>query len=406
MDTILIVDDEASVRATLSEWLADSTWELEVLIASDAASALELASRQSIDLAILDWNLGAGLNGLQLLEDLHEFQRELVAILITGYAHKATPLDALRLGVRDYLDKNHELNRERFLTAVRKQLDWMRPLKRERLIHQQMQRFRAVVAEALPRLETASVLHQESINLDQIVSNLMNLAMKLTGATAGLLIVRQFTAQNTEPEQLQLYDQTGRKLNESKSLRFAQSLAAAIGTLAPEPLMTSLSSAMDLSSVLLIPAESSHQHMIGIALHSSPSLTVVLELFDKAGKDTAFQPRDRGLLIAWQPMASVLLRMVLGERESQKMLYETLQAALQESDQFAGQLQNAASAASQVFTSHVKQAGGVEGNQVDQWAEMLQRLTQRYGPDVVDRMMLLLGQVEGLLEHVTHLPAS
>ena len=88
MDTILIVEDEASVRATLTDWLKDSKLDIEVIVASDAASALEQAGRQAIDLAILDWNLGAGLNGLQLLEDLHEFQRELVAILVTVLARR------------------------------------------------------------------------------------------------------------------------------------------------------------------------------------------------------------------------------------------------------------------------------------------------------------------------------
>src|SRR5690349_22684333 len=141
METVLIVEDEASVRATLQDWLRAGNLGIEVLVASDAAEALHLASRQPIDLAILDWNLGAGLNGLQLLEDLHEFQRDVVAILVTGYAHKATPLDALRLGVRDYLDKNHDFTRDRFLAAVRKQLERIRPLKRERQFQAQLERF-------------------------------------------------------------------------------------------------------------------------------------------------------------------------------------------------------------------------------------------------------------------------
>ena len=36
---------------------------------------------------------------------------------------EATPLDAMRMGVRDYLDKNHDLNRGSFLQAVRRQLE-------------------------------------------------------------------------------------------------------------------------------------------------------------------------------------------------------------------------------------------------------------------------------------------
>lgn len=407
MDTILIVEDEASVRATLTDWLKDSKLDIEVIVASDAASALEQAGRQAIDLAILDWNLGAGLNGLQLLEDLHEFQRELVAILVTGYAHKATPLDALRLGVRDYLDKSHELTRDRFLASVRKQLDRIRPLKRERLIHHQLERFRAVVREALPRLETASVLQQDGVTLDQLVAGLLRFVHKMTSASAGLLFVRQFIAQNAVPEQLLVYNLEGRRQINLENLRYAQSLAAAISSMAPDAFMASLSATHHLSSVLLNSDEAKHQQMLGITLHSSPSLTVVLELFDKQGSSSAFLPSDRELLMAWQPVASVLLKLVLGERESQKMLYETLEAALKESEQFAGTLKEsgASHAASQVFTSKVVQAGTVAGTHIDEWAQILQRLSQRYGSSAVDRILTVLKSVEDLLQDVTHLPS-
>ncbi|HQR42339.1 MAG TPA: response regulator [Gemmatales bacterium] len=407
MDTILIVEDEVSVRTTLSEWLAGSKLPVEVLVAGDAAAALQLAGRQAIDLAILDWNLGAGLNGLQLLEDLHEFQRELIAILVTGYAHKATPLDALRLGVRDYLDKNHDLTREKFLTSVKKQLERIQPLKRERLIHQQLDRFRAVVAEALPRLETASVLQQEGVHLEQIVGQFMQFALQLTGASSGLLVVRQFVAQHAEPEQLLVYDHTGQRMT-TQPVAYSQSLAAAIASLAPAPLATSLAATRQLSNVALSPQEAKHQQLLGMALHVSPSLTVVLELFDRQSSGL-FQKEDSERLTAWQPLASVLLKLLLGERASQKMLYDTLQAALQESEQFVGNLKasgTARVAASQVFTSQVKSAGQVSGGQVDQWAELLQRLTQQYGPAAVERVMKMLQQVEGLLHDVTQVPAN
>src|SRR4051794_19105102 len=131
-ETILIVDDEESVRQTFREWLAGVG---TVLTAADAEEALQLANRQPIDLAILDWNLGAGDDGLQLLQDLAVFHPDVVAILVTGYANQATPLDAMRMGVRDYLDKNHDLTRDTFLRAVRRQLDAIRPARRARRLH-------------------------------------------------------------------------------------------------------------------------------------------------------------------------------------------------------------------------------------------------------------------------------
>src|SRR5580765_6510784 len=144
-ETILIVDDEESVRRTFHDWLAGSGIDCDVHSVSTAEAALLFANQNSIDLAILDWNLGSGSDGLQLLEDLVEFHPDVVAILVTGFAHQATPLDALRMGVRDYLDKSTDLNRETFLAAVRGQLDRIRPAKRQRALNRSLAEFREVV---------------------------------------------------------------------------------------------------------------------------------------------------------------------------------------------------------------------------------------------------------------------
>ena len=114
-ETILIVDDEEPVRQTFREWLEGADLDCLILSAADAEAALVQANQHTIDLAILDWNLGAGNDGLQLLEDLYLFNPDVVAIMVTGFAHQATPLDAMRMGVRDYLDKNQDLNRATFL---------------------------------------------------------------------------------------------------------------------------------------------------------------------------------------------------------------------------------------------------------------------------------------------------
>jgi len=89
-ETILIVDDEQAVRKTFQEWLEGADLGCRILGVEDAEAALQQANRHSIDLAILDWNLGAGNDGLQLLEDLYLFNPDVVAIMVTGYAHQAT----------------------------------------------------------------------------------------------------------------------------------------------------------------------------------------------------------------------------------------------------------------------------------------------------------------------------
>src|SRR5207249_8539258 len=133
--------------------------ECAILTAHDAESALHLANQQTIDLAILDWALGAGDDGLQLLQDLYEFNPHVVAIMVTGYANQATPLDAMRMGVRDYLDKNQDLNKDTFLHAVRRQLEHIRPAKRERLLHESLAAFRETVEKIGPPVQSAAAVN-------------------------------------------------------------------------------------------------------------------------------------------------------------------------------------------------------------------------------------------------------
>src|SRR5580698_6468229 len=154
-ESILIVDDEESVRRTFLEWVKTGGLDCDVEAVADAEAALVYANRHTVDLAILDWNLGQGADGLQLLQDLREFHPDIVAIMVTGFAHQATPLHALRMGVRDYLDKNQDLNRETFLAAVRRQLKTILPVKKRRQLANTLFAFRAAVEKVLPLVQSA-----------------------------------------------------------------------------------------------------------------------------------------------------------------------------------------------------------------------------------------------------------
>src|SRR4051794_31757418 len=188
-DTVLIVDDEEPVRRTFQEWLTSARLNVRVFAVGDAESALLVANEHAVDLAVLDWNLGSGSDGLRLLEDLVEFRPDVVAILVTGFAHQATPLDALRMGVRDYLDKNQDLNRDTFLAAVRKQLDRIIPAKRQRELHQSLAAFRSTVEKVVPLVQSAAALN-DPVPLPQAVASLCRFLIQATGARDGVLVLR------------------------------------------------------------------------------------------------------------------------------------------------------------------------------------------------------------------------
>src|SRR5580692_797320 len=196
-DTVLIVDDEESVRRTFQEWLAGSGLGARVFAAGDAESALRIANEHPIDLAVLDWNLGSGSDGLRLLEDLVEFHPDIVAILVTGFAHQATPLDALRMGVRDYLDKNQDLNRDTFINAVRRQLVRIVPAKRQREFTNSLLAFREAVEKVLPLVQSSAVLN-DPVPLPDAIRGLFRFLMRSTQATDGVMLGRHVAEDGTE----------------------------------------------------------------------------------------------------------------------------------------------------------------------------------------------------------------
>jgi two-component system nitrogen regulation response regulator NtrX len=243
-ETILIVDDEELVRRTFREWLQGADPDCELVEAWDAESALQIASQRSIDLAILDWNLGAGNNGLQLLEDLRVFCPEVVAILVTGYAHQATPLDALRMGVRDYLDKNRDLRRETLLAVVRRQLEQIRPAKRERQHLERVRQFQQALEAIVPLVQTTSDL-SSGIAPSESLRALLQFAQDIFQTRHGVLLVRnsKMEASNASSDSsavraqsnsdrahvpdfsVDLLDMEGRRL-ETANVPFAETLAA------------------------------------------------------------------------------------------------------------------------------------------------------------------------------------
>src|SRR5262245_52857071 len=238
IDTILIVDDEESVRKTFREWLESGELGCKLLTAADAESALRLANQQTVDLAILDWNLGAGNDGLRLLEDLYLFNRDVVAIMITGFAHQATPLDALRMGVRDYFDKNQHLDRDTFLTAVRRQLARIRPAKRERFLHQTLIAFREAVEKVLPLVESAARLN-DPVPLPDAIRSMFRFLLQMTRAKDGVLFVRSYDPARQPPEICRVFDASGGSLD-ADLVPFARSVAGTVLTLQEPYAMTRL----------------------------------------------------------------------------------------------------------------------------------------------------------------------
>ena len=300
-----------------------------ILAAADAESALLQANQTTIDLAILDWNLGAGNDGLQLLEDLAVFNPDVVAIMVTGYAQEATPLDAMRMGVRDYLDKNQDLNRDTFLKAVKRQLERIRPAWRERRLHQSLVAFRSAVEKVLPLVQAAAALH-DPVPLPAAIGNLFRFLLRTTACAMACCSSAATTLMRTPAEICRVYDRNGEALM-TVLVPFARSLAASVVSRQEACVMNSLASAAGLGE--LQPFEQNRRSLLAAPLNVGSGLQAVLELFDKEGD--GFTEADRRLASAVAEFGAEMLRQALAERQTHQVLFDAVAAALGASDSVA-----------------------------------------------------------------------
>ncbi len=102
MEKILIVDDEAFIRENLERILAEDGYHL--ISTDNGEEAIRLAGEEEIDLVLLDLNLGAR-SGLDVLQQLKEFDPALLVIIITGYGTVESAVKALKMGAYDYIKK-------------------------------------------------------------------------------------------------------------------------------------------------------------------------------------------------------------------------------------------------------------------------------------------------------------
>jgi ActR/RegA family two-component response regulator len=410
-DTVLIVDDEESVRQTFREWLEEAGLQCRILAAADAESALVLANQNTIDLAILDWNLGAGNDGLQLLEDLYLFNPDVVAILITGYAHQATPLDAMRMGVRDYLDKNQDLDQNTFLAAVRRQLDRIRPAKRERRLHDSLVAFREAVEKVLPLVQSASAIN-EPVPLPIAIRTLLQFLVQITKAHTGVLLARSYDARRQPAEIVRVYNSAGDPITDDL-VPFARSLAGTVVS-RQEACTMSLDDLPTSSSVELQPFEQNRRSLLAVPMTVTPGVHVVWELFDKLGDSdgSGFTEEDQHLVTAAADLGTEMLRQAMGERQMHRLLFDAVEAALGAGDSVVESLRGTPAQRLEqppprpVLDSLKESLSAspgalVEPEETVKLAEAIRVLALRHGTPAVRHCLVLVQNLRALLDTVS-----
>ncbi len=104
--SILVVDDELSIRESLNGWLKRSGYQVET--AADGLAALAKAQENYYDIMLIDVKMPE-MDGLTLLKKLKESEADTTILMMTAYGDIHDAVQAIKWGAYDYLLKPFEL---------------------------------------------------------------------------------------------------------------------------------------------------------------------------------------------------------------------------------------------------------------------------------------------------------
>ena len=100
--SILIVDDEESVRDSLYNWFIEDGYHVEC--AESAMTALKMLESDSFDIILADIKM-PGMDGLEMLKRIKLIKADSIVIMMTAFATVDTAVQALKDGAFDYVTK-------------------------------------------------------------------------------------------------------------------------------------------------------------------------------------------------------------------------------------------------------------------------------------------------------------
>ncbi len=100
--SILIVDDEESVRDSLYNWFIEDGYHVEC--AENANKALSMLENDGFDIILADIKM-PGMDGLEMLRRIKLLKSESIVIVMTAFATVDTAVQALKDGAFDYVTK-------------------------------------------------------------------------------------------------------------------------------------------------------------------------------------------------------------------------------------------------------------------------------------------------------------
>ena len=158
---LLIVDDEEGPRMSLRVIFKEK---YDLLMAEDGPTAIELAQKNEVDVAILDIRM-AGMSGIEVLERLRFVQPDIEAIMMTAFETTDTIRQALRLRACDYINKPFDI------ATIRSAVD---QAMQRRLLESEIHSSAEKVRELITELQNRTVEQQITKTHNDIYASILH----------------------------------------------------------------------------------------------------------------------------------------------------------------------------------------------------------------------------------------
>ena len=118
LNSVMVVDDESSIRSAVEQWLSLSGFEVQLFSRADECLAQLPAHFPGVILSDVRM---PGMTGLDLLAEVQRRDADLPVILLTGHGDVPMAVEAMRDGAYDFLEK--PFSPETLLGSLRRALE-------------------------------------------------------------------------------------------------------------------------------------------------------------------------------------------------------------------------------------------------------------------------------------------
>ncbi|MFH1081024.1 MAG: sigma-54 dependent transcriptional regulator [Pseudomonadota bacterium] len=151
--TILIVDDEETIRQSLGSILIDEGY--EILMAESGEQAIKTVEDEFPGLVFLDiWR--PGMDGLETLKAIKSEYPSVCVVMMSGHGTIETAVRATKLGAFDFIEK--PLSLEKVILVVNHAMDMLRLEEENRLLRQKVSREYELTGNSAPVIELKEMI--------------------------------------------------------------------------------------------------------------------------------------------------------------------------------------------------------------------------------------------------------